>query len=64
MKANRWLIQQRQAEADALFDDLEAEIEAEEAAAEQPQAPEGAEPQQAAIYPPKGTEIIDISDEE
>ena len=64
MEANRRLIRQRQAEADTLFDELEAEIKVEEEAAEQPQAPERAEPQQAAIYPPEGTEIIDISDEE
>ncbi|KAE8792631.1 hypothetical protein D1007_32811 [Hordeum vulgare] len=61
VKANRRLIRERQAEVDALFDELDAEIEAEEAAAEQP---EGAKLRQAAIYSPKDTEIVDISDEE
>ncbi|KAE8789099.1 hypothetical protein D1007_36788 [Hordeum vulgare] len=60
VEANRRLIRQRQTDADALFDELEREIEAEEAAAEQP---EGAELRQMIIYPLEGTEIVDISDE-
>ncbi|KAE8813348.1 hypothetical protein D1007_09501 [Hordeum vulgare] len=43
VEANRQLIRQRQEEADALFDKLDTGIEAEEAAAEQPKASEGAE---------------------
>ncbi|KAE8775861.1 hypothetical protein D1007_51576 [Hordeum vulgare] len=64
VEVNRRLIRQRHPEADTLFDKLGAEIEAAEAAAEQPEAPEGVEMRQAAIYPPEGTEIIDISNEE
>ncbi|KAE8772697.1 hypothetical protein D1007_55224 [Hordeum vulgare] len=64
VEANRRFIRQRQAEADALFDELKAEIEVGEATAEQPEAPEGAELWYAAIYPPEDTEIVDISDEE
>ncbi|KAE8805499.1 hypothetical protein D1007_18423 [Hordeum vulgare] len=61
VEANRRLIRQRQAEVVALLDELDTEIEAEDAAVEQP---EGPELRQAAIYPPEGTEIVDISDEE
>ncbi|KAE8787112.1 hypothetical protein D1007_38989 [Hordeum vulgare] len=61
VKANRRLIRQRQAEADAVVNELEAEIEAEEAVTEQQ---EGAELRQAAIYLPEGTENVDISDED
>ncbi|KAE8807147.1 Auxin response factor 4 [Hordeum vulgare] len=60
MEANRRLIWQRQAEADALFDELKAK----EAAAEQPESPEGAELWQATIYSPEGMEIANISDED
>ncbi|KAE8805932.1 putative laccase-11 [Hordeum vulgare] len=64
VETNRRLIRQRQAEADALFDELEAKIEVEEAAAEQSDAPKGAELRHAAIYPPEDTEIVNIFDEE
>ncbi|KAE8796780.1 hypothetical protein D1007_28075 [Hordeum vulgare] len=57
VEANRWLIQQRHAEVDVLFDEVETEIEAEEAVTEQL---EGAEQRQVAIYPSKGMEIVDI----
>ncbi|KAE8786008.1 hypothetical protein D1007_40190 [Hordeum vulgare] len=63
VEANRRLTQ-RYAKAKALFDELEVEIKAKEAVTEQPEAPEGAELPQAAIYSPEGTEIIDISNEE
>ncbi|KAE8796648.1 hypothetical protein D1007_28267 [Hordeum vulgare] len=67
VETNRRPIRQRQAKADTLFDDLDVEIEAEVAAAEQPEASEGAkgaELRQAAIYLLEGTEIVDIFDEE
>ncbi|KAE8779297.1 putative LRR receptor-like serine/threonine-protein kinase [Hordeum vulgare] len=64
VEANHRLIRQRQAEADALFDELDAEVEAEEAAAEQLEAPERAMLWQPTIYPLKGTKIVDISNEE
>ncbi|KAE8812180.1 hypothetical protein D1007_10785 [Hordeum vulgare] len=64
VEANRRLIRQRQAEAEALFDELDTEIEAKEAVAKQLEALEGAELRQAAIYPAEGTEIVVISDEE
>ncbi|KAE8802146.1 putative LRR receptor-like serine/threonine-protein kinase [Hordeum vulgare] len=67
VEANRQLIRQRQAEADAFFDELDAEIEASEAAAKQLEAleaPEGVKLRHAVIYPPEGTEIVDIFDEE
>ncbi|KAE8775920.1 hypothetical protein D1007_51531 [Hordeum vulgare] len=64
VEANRRLIRQRQAEANAIFDELEAEIEADEAAVEQPEAPEGAKLRQAAIHSSEGMTIVDISDEE
>ncbi|KAE8785415.1 putative LRR receptor-like serine/threonine-protein kinase [Hordeum vulgare] len=51
VEANRRIIRQRQAEVYALFDELDAEIEVEKAAAEQSEAPEGAKLRQAAIYP-------------
>ncbi|KAE8788642.1 hypothetical protein D1007_37209 [Hordeum vulgare] len=67
VKANRRLIRQRQAEADALFDELDTEIELEEAATEQlevSEAPKGSELWQAAFYPSEGMEIIDMFEEE
>ncbi|KAE8788999.1 hypothetical protein D1007_36860 [Hordeum vulgare] len=64
VKDNRRLIRQRQAEAEALLDELDTEIEAEEASTEQPEAPEGAELRHAVICPLGGTEIVDISYEE
>ncbi|KAE8773673.1 hypothetical protein D1007_54076 [Hordeum vulgare] len=64
VEANCRLIWQRQTEADALFYDLDAKIEAEEAASEQPKGAEGAELRQTTIYPPEGMEIVNISDKE
>ncbi|KAE8785286.1 hypothetical protein D1007_41032 [Hordeum vulgare] len=61
VEANRRLIRQRQAESDTLFNELDAEIKAEEVAPEQL---EGAELWQPSIYPSKGTEIVDIFDKE
>ncbi|KAE8805134.1 hypothetical protein D1007_18877 [Hordeum vulgare] len=55
VEANRRLIRQRQSEADALFDELDTEIETEEVAAEQPEVPEGVELRQTAIYSSKDT---------
>ncbi|KAE8810293.1 hypothetical protein D1007_13023 [Hordeum vulgare] len=72
VEADHRLIRQRQAEADALFDEVEAEIETEEAATKQSEASEGGkaptmegtELHLPHIYPSKGTKIVDIFDEE
>ncbi|KAE8792404.1 hypothetical protein D1007_33010 [Hordeum vulgare] len=64
METNRRLIRQRQVEANALFDELDAEIEVEKARGEQREPPEGAELPQAAIYLSDGIKIVDIFDEE
>ncbi|KAE8797537.1 hypothetical protein D1007_27305 [Hordeum vulgare] len=61
VKANQVLIRKKQTEADALFNELGAEIAAKEAKAK---APEGPELQLSRIYPPEGAEIIDISHKE
>lgn len=58
VEANRKFIRQEQAASDALFAELDAEIEEEEAGAEQPEA------QLPPMYPEPGTEIVDISNEE
>ncbi|KAI4963051.1 hypothetical protein ZWY2020_017327 [Hordeum vulgare] len=72
VKANRQLIRQRHVETDALFDELDAKTVTKEAAAEQPEAPEGfvaqtsegAKLQLPHFYLSKGTEIVEILDEE
>ena len=60
VEANRAFLRREQAESDALFAELDAEIEAEEAGAEQPEAPELQLPP---MLLESGTEIIVISDE-
>ncbi|KAI5021567.1 hypothetical protein ZWY2020_058297 [Hordeum vulgare] len=62
--ANHMLIPHRHAKADALFDELDAEIAIKEVATEQSEASEGTELWLPPMDPPEGTEIIDISDEE
>jgi hypothetical protein len=57
VEANRAFLRREQAETDALFAELDAEIEAKEAGAEQPEGPE-------LQLPPPDTEILIISDEE
>ena len=61
VEANRAFLRREQAESDALFAELDAEIEAEEAGAEQPEEPELQLPP---MLPEPGTEIVDISDDE
>ena len=61
VEANRAFLRREQAESDALFVELDAKIEAEEAGAEQPESPELQLPPM--LLEP-GTEIIDISDDE
>ncbi|KAE8801161.1 Cysteinyl-tRNA synthetase [Hordeum vulgare] len=61
VEANRELIWWKQAEADMLFDELDAEIPAEEAGADHS---EGAELQLLRWYPLKGMEIVNISNTE
>ncbi|KAE8790081.1 hypothetical protein D1007_35596 [Hordeum vulgare] len=64
VEANWELLRQKQAEADALCAELEADMEEEEeTGAEQPEAPERVELQLSRMYPSKGTEIVDISGE-
>ena len=58
VEANRAFLRREQAESDALFTELAAEIEAEEAGAEQPEL------QLPPMLPEPGTEIVVISDEE
>jgi hypothetical protein len=60
VEANR----QDQAASDALFSELDAEIEEEEAGVEQLEAPEEPELQLPPMLPEPGTEIVVISDEE
>ena len=61
VEANCAFLQQEQAASDALFAELGAEIEVEEARAGQAEEPELQLPP---MYPEPGTEIVDISDEE
>ena len=62
--ANRAFLRQEQAASDALFAELDADIEEDEAGAEQPEPPEEPELQLPPIYTKPGTEIIGISDED
>jgi hypothetical protein len=55
VEANRAFLRQEQAASDALFAELDAEIEEEEAGAEQPEAPEGQELQLPPMLPAEGT---------
>ncbi|KAE8773043.1 hypothetical protein D1007_54882 [Hordeum vulgare] len=64
VKANWELIRQKQTEAGTLFDELDTEIAMEEAGVEQPESSEGTELQLRCMYPLKGMEIVDISEEE
>ena len=57
MEANRQFLRQEQAASNALFAELNTEIEAEEAGAEQP---ETSELLLLPMYPEPGTEIVDI----
>ena len=61
VEANRAFLRREQAESDALFAELDAEIEAEEAGEEQPGEPEL---QLLPMLPEPGMEIVMISDEE
>ena len=61
VEANRAFLRRERAEFDALFAELDAEIEAEEAGAEQPEEPELQLPP---MLSEPGTDIIDISDDE
>ena len=61
VEANRPFLRQEQAASDALFAELDAEIEAEEAGADQPEEPELQMPP---MLPEPGTEIVDIFDDE
>ena len=61
VKANQVFLRQEQAASDALFAELEAEIETEEAGAEQP---EEAELQLPPMLLEPGTEIVDIFEDE
>ena len=60
VEANRQL----QAASDALFAELDAEIEEEEGRAEQPEAPKARELQLPPMLPKPCTKIVDISDKE
>jgi hypothetical protein len=64
MEANRAFLRREQAESDALFAELDAEIEAEEAGAKQLEAPEGQELQLPPMLSQPGTVILVIFDEE
>ncbi|KAM3412603.1 hypothetical protein ACQJBY_003995 [Aegilops geniculata] len=61
VEANRAFLRQEKAASDALFAELDTEIEAEEARAEQPEEPQLQLPP---MLPELGTEIVDISDDE
>ncbi|KAE8788086.1 Cysteinyl-tRNA synthetase [Hordeum vulgare] len=58
VEANRKLIRQKQAKANALFNELDTKIATEEAGAER------AELQVLPMYPLEGTEIVDIFNQE
>ena len=62
MDANRQFIRHEWTTFDALFDEVEAEMEA-ESNADQPEEPREPELRLPAMYLESGTEIVDISDE-
>jgi hypothetical protein len=64
VEANRAFLRREQAASDALFAELNTEIDAEEAGAEEPEAPEEPELQLPPMLSKPGTEIVDISDKE
>jgi hypothetical protein len=61
VEANRTFLRQEQTTSDALFAELDAEIKAKEAGAEQPEEPEL---QLLPMLLEPGTEIVNISDDE
>ncbi|XP_044362057.1 uncharacterized protein [Triticum aestivum] len=63
VEANRAFLRQEQAETDALFAELDAEIEEEKVGAKQQEAPEEEEVRVPPMLLEPGTEIVDISDD-